>query len=116
MNMRLAIVGSREYSNYDETCEIIDFFAKRFKLTEIVSGGARGADTLGKRYAVEHEISYKEFPALWDTYGKRAGFLRNRQIVEYSDMILAFWNGSKGTKNTIDICKELQKRYYIIKV
>ena len=72
----------------------------------IVSGGANGADTLAKRYAIEHSLNYKEYLPDWKTYGKRAGFIRNQDIIDNSDFVFAFWDGaSAGTKNSIDLAK-----------
>ena len=70
---------------------------------EIVCGGATGADTLGKRFAEELGYSVKMFPADWKKYGRRAGPVRNQQMGEYADALIAFWDGiSHGTKNMID--------------
>jgi len=77
-------------------------------ISEIVSGGARGTDALAERYALEKKIPIKVFPSDWKKHGKSAGPLRNREIVVYSDTILAFWDGeSTGTKSTIAIAKEM---------
>jgi hypothetical protein len=87
---------------------------KRLTIGEIVSGGERGADALAKRYAEEYGHAYKEFPADRETHGNRAGFLRNEQIIQYSDCCIAFWDGkSRGTKLTIDLCKRYNKPCYI---
>lgn len=69
----------------------------------IVSGGAIGADRLGEMYAKECDYNLKIFKANWDEHGKAAGPIRNKEMAEYSDMLIAFWDGkSKGTKNMID--------------
>ena len=71
---------------------------------EIVSGGARGADKLGERYAAERGYGLKIFPADWNRYGKRAGYLRNEQMAQYADVCICFWDGeSRGTKHMIDL-------------
>ncbi len=83
-------------------------------IDEIVSGGARGADALAKRFAEEYGNAYVEFPVYWETHGNRAGFLRNEQIIQYSDCCIAFWDSkSRGTKLTIDLCKRYNKPCYI---
>lgn len=72
-------------------------------ITEVVSGGARGADALGERWAAIHDIPVKVFEAAWDTYGKSAGARRNVEMADYADALIAFWDGqSKGTKHMID--------------
>ena len=100
--MRIAIIGSRKILGseeywYQKICEKIPP-----KLTEIVSGGADGIDTLARRYAYEHGILFKEFPPDYKRYGKSAAYIRNAQIVEYADMAFAFWDGkSRGTADAI---------------
>lgn len=81
----------------------------------VVSGGASGVDSFAEALARGKGLQTVVFPALWGTYGKRAGAIRNRQIVEASDRIVAFWDGkSKGTKISIDIAKELKKPCEIV--
>jgi hypothetical protein len=83
----------------------------------IVSGGARGADRLAKQYAEEHEdIHYIEFKADWQTHGKKAGIVRNYDIVRESNRVLAFWNGkSKGTKHTIQLARQYHKPVRVVR-
>ena len=74
---------------------------------EIVSGCARGTDTIGEIYAEKLGLSVKKFPAQWDKYGRRAGYLRNEEMAIYADALIAFWDGqSKGTKHMIDLAKK----------
>jgi len=74
---------------------------------EIVSGGADGVDKLGERYAKEHNHKLTIMNADWKQYGKVAGPIRNRQMAEYADALIAFWlDSSKGTKNMIDTARE----------
>lgn len=101
---RLIVAGSRDFTDYDLAETVIREFMKDHEVTEIVGGGARGADALGKRFAETHGIPYKEFPADWNGLGKRAGYVRNVDMAEYSDMLIAFWDyESKGTKHMINI-------------
>ena len=71
------IVGSRSFSDYELFVAKCDLFLRNWGSVVIVSGGARGADALAKRYAVDRGYCYMEFPADWDTYGRRAGYIRN---------------------------------------
>jgi hypothetical protein len=98
--MKLAIVGSRNFTDYKRLSRIVD--KVKGQITLIVSGGARGADTLGERYAKERAIPYLIFPANWDKYGKKAGVLRNQDIVDNADVMIAFLvPESKGTRDSI---------------
>lgn len=107
--MKLAIVGSRDFNDYEFLKKIIDYHS----CTQIISGGARGADRLAKRYAAEHGIPIKEFLPDWDTHGKAAGYLRNEQIVETCDELVAFWDGeSRGTKHSITLAEKASKPVY----
>ena len=104
-NFRIIIAGSREFDNYSLLERIMDKLLSNIKYDiVIVCGKARGADTLGERYAKEkgYEIDY--YPAQWNLYGKRAGYIRNEQMAQNADALVAFWDGhSKGTKHMIDL-------------
>lgn len=102
--MNYGIIGSRTFHNYEMLKIVCDRLIR--STDTIVSGGASGADILGKQYAIDKKLNYIEFPADWNKYGKRAGFIRNQTIIDNSDFIIAFWDGvSNGTKNSIDIAK-----------
>jgi ABC-type sugar transport system substrate-binding protein len=104
--VKVGIVGSRGFDDYP-TMERILLETINPMEDSIVSGGAKGADTLAKRFADENEIYIKEFPAEWNVHGKYAGLYRNDDIVAQSDYIIAFWDGkSKGTKDTIDKARD----------
>jgi len=103
----VAIIGSRSITNCEE---VIEKVLKDIEITEIVSGGAIGVDTVAKRYAKKNNIKYKEFLPDYRRYRNYAPIKRNDQIVEYSDIVLAIWDGfSKGTKYTIQKALELEK-------
>ena len=90
---------------------ILISFLKNIKRVQKHDKGCRGADLLGEEYAKEHKIPLKIFPADWDTYGKRAGYLRNKQMAEYASkengVLVAFPVGdSKGTKMMIRLAHE----------
>jgi hypothetical protein len=73
------------------------------KLTQVVSGKARGWDTVGEVWARQAGIQVKPFPAYWEQYGRRAGFMRNAEMAAQADALLAIWDGrSKGTRNMIE--------------
>lgn len=105
---RIIIAGSRGFSDYEFLHCIMDISSFRFDgIDEVVSGGARGADLLGERWANEHDIPIRRFHAQWDKYGKRAGYLRNKEMAEYATHLVAFWDGkSKGTRHMISLANE----------
>lgn len=109
--IKVIIAGTRDFNDYAFLKKNVDYFLQGINPNneeiEIVSGNARGADKLGERYAKEHNLPVKLFPANWDKYGKRAGYLRNQEMANYADVLIAFWDEkSKGTKHMIDIAKK----------
>ena len=107
----VGVVGSRTFKDYLLLSKELD----KISITKIVSGGAMGADSLAIQYAIYKGLPYIIYPANWDLHGKKAGFIRNIEIVSNSDEIIAFWDGvSKGTKSTIDIANKQGKKVTII--
>ena len=108
--MKLAVVGSRDWQDVKLIETKLDAIRKKYKIHQIISGGAKGVDTIAVGFAKFYKIPYKEFLADWVTYGRSAGFRRNADIIEACDQCIAFWDGiSKGTKHSIDIAKKLGK-------
>lgn len=111
--MKLAIIGSRSFNDYKKLEDTL--FPYLTRITLVVSGGARGADTLGEQWAKNNNIKTLIFPADWEKYGKRAGFIRNEDIIKNCEVCIAFWDGeSKGTKHSISLCEKYNKPYRII--
>ena len=106
--MKIAVVGSRGLKVND---------LGRYLpagVTEIVSGGARGIDTCAREYAEKNRIKLTEFLPQYEKYGRSAPLKRNLQIIDYADLVLAFWDGkSKGTKYVIEQCKKQNKEIKI---
>lgn len=101
--MKIAIIGSRNIKSIDLNEYVTDN-------DEIVSGGARGIDTLAAEFARQRGIKLTEFLPEYEKYGKAAPIIRNKQIVDYADKVIAFWNGkSKGTKHTVEYAKKINK-------
>ena len=102
------IAGSRNFCDYkmlEDRCQSVlaNWCAENGCDVQIITGGARGADELGKRYAQEHQWEYQEFPANWDLHGKAAGPIRNREMAKTAHVLIAFWDGrSRGTRNMIN--------------
>lgn len=110
--MNIAIIGSRSFSNYELLCETINNYLIKNELTAkcVVSGGAKGADVLGEKFANENGLEMIVFRPDWKKYGRSAGFIRNTQIIENSDIIFTFWDGkSSGTKDSITKAEKLGK-------
>lgn len=102
----MAVIGSRSFNNYEYLKNHLQFF----DISLIISGGARGADSLARQYAMENGIPIKEFIPQWEIYGKSAGYIRNKEIVLHADEVIAFWDGkSKGTQHSINIANEMGK-------
>lgn len=113
--MKTIIAGSRDVIDYEIVKKAIE--NSGFKITQIVSGGARGVDRLGERYAKENNIPVKQFLPDWDKFGKRAGFMRNTEMANYSDACIAIWDGeSRGTKHMIDIAEDFELHLYVEEV
>lgn len=105
---RLAIVGYRYFTDYETFTQIVNEYMIDYEVTTIISGGAEGVDTMAKKYADEYEYNYIEFPAEWTKYGTKAGPIRNTQIVQNCDRVLALTSvNSRGTFDTIKKAKKL---------
>lgn len=110
-DMKVAVIGSRGLS----VSNLGRYLPEN--TTEIVSGGAKGVDTSAREYALSHGIKLTDFLPEYTKYGRSAPLKRNITIIEYSDIVLAFWDGkSRGTKFVIDNCRKLgvEVRVYII--
>ena len=118
--IKIIIAGPRDFNNQSFVFSALDMvFSRLIKNSEentdslenieIVEGGATGIDSLAKSYAISKNIKYKEFPADWDKHGRAAGPIRNKQMAEYSDILIAFRyvdNPSRGTENMIKQAKD----------
>lgn len=102
--MKVAVIGSRDLT----VANLEDYLPE--DVTEIVSGGARGIDTCAREYANANGIKLKEFLPAYNKYGRGAPLRRNLEIVDYADLVLAFWDGrSRGTNYVIEACKQRKK-------
>lgn len=104
--MKIIIAGSRTITDRSLVEECVE--NSGFDISCVVSGCARGVDTLAIQYAYKNGIELKRFPADWKKYGLSAGYKRNQQMAEYSDGLISIWDGqSPGTKNMIQIAKNM---------
>jgi predicted Rossmann fold nucleotide-binding protein DprA/Smf involved in DNA uptake len=105
-----AVVGSRTFENFKLLNEVLS----ALNITKIVSGGAKGADSLVAKYAKANKILLEEHIPEWDKYGKSAGFKRNARIIDSCDEVIAFWDGiSKGTAHSVAYAKARNKPVFI---
>lgn len=130
--MKVAVIGSRTFGDYAMIKDYLDRLNAMREISRIISGGAAGADMLGERWAEENKVEKLVFEAKWDDlthsdalikvnsrgkqYDARAGFRRNKDIIEAADVVIAFWDGSsRGTKDGIDHAGKIGKPIKIIR-
>lgn len=122
MTFHCLIVGSRGYTDYASFKAKCDALLAGKTDIEIVSGGASGTDAMAERYARELGYPLQIFPADWSRYGKRAGYVRNREMHAYISTfpergVIAFWDGqSKGTAQSFALAKEFDNPIRIIRI
>lgn len=111
--MKLAIIGSRSFTNFEHLNEMLTPYTH--EISEIISGGAPGADKLAEQWADLHNIPVTVFKADWEKFGRSAGPKRNHDIIMNCDECIAFWDGeSTGTKHSIGLCKKYNKPVRVI--
>lgn len=110
--MRTIIAGSRGIVLF----EILELAIKKapFEVTTVISGGADGVDKMGENYAKKHKLPVEVFLPDWAKHGKAAGPIRNRQMADNAEALLALWDGvSRGTKNMIEEAKARNLHVYV---
>lgn len=110
--MKIAIVGSRKFNDYELLKNVVKDYIVKYNCVNItiVSGGAKGADTLAEHFAKEFDFEMKIFHPDWEQLGRDACSARNTQIVTFSDIVFAFWDGSSpGTKDSIKKAEQMKK-------
>ena len=116
-DVKVIIAGGREFTDYAVLKRVCDHMLSKVKETSnltIISGGARGVDQMGERYAKENNINLTIKKADWETHGKSAGYKRNQEMANIATHLIAFWDGqSRGTKHMIDIAKRDNLKSYV---
>ena len=113
MKRKVLVCGGVVFNNEALLAETLDAILEK-ENTVIVSGGAKGADTLAEKYAADNGIEIKVFPAEWSKYGRSAGPIRNKKMLDFisgsgNPLVVAFWDGkSRGTKNTIGTARKMK--------
>ncbi|MCK5560131.1 MAG: DUF2493 domain-containing protein [Thermoplasmata archaeon] len=98
--MKIIIAGSRQITDYDLLLAAIS--ESGFEIDQVISGAAQGVDALGERYAAENGITLVSKPAQWHAFGPRAGFIRNVEMANCADGLIALWDGkSSGTRHMV---------------
>ena len=115
---RVIIAGGRDFDDYELLVKSVDRWLARVRDDIcIVCGKARGADTLGEQYAKERGYPVHYFPADWKKFGKSAGYIRNTEMAQNADALIAFWDGkSKGTAYVINRCHKTGKKVTVYKI
>ena len=119
MDVKLAIVGSRSFNDYATFNYVMNKICREngYQVKLVVSGGAAGADTFGEQFARLRNIPVKVFRPDWNREGKKAGFLRNVDIIKACNVCVAFWDGeSHGTRHDIQLCIEQKKDCWVYNI
>jgi len=113
--MKTIIAGSRDFESYAILYAVMQ--SVPWEITEVVSGCARGVDTMGENWAGDNRVPVKKFPAEWKTYGKCAGYLRNNEMANYADALVAIrFQGSKGTLHMLDLADQANLKIYKVEI
>jgi hypothetical protein len=112
--MKVIIAGSRDFKDFEKVWTHMDKLP--WEVTEVVCGGARGADRLGERWAKENAIPVKYFYPDWNHEGRGAGYRRNEEMAKYADCLVAFDMGTKGTAHMIACAKHYGLGCYIVHI
>lgn len=117
--VKLAIVGSRNFNDYKKLEKEVDGIRSDVDVTLIVSGGCKGADSLAEKYAISNNIPISIHKPDWDMYGKAAGPIRNKLIIDEADIVLAFPQKGvihSGTRNSISLANKAHKKVIITEI
>lgn len=110
--MKTIIAGSRTIEEYAVVEAAVA--ASGFAITEVISGCAHGVDRLGERWAVEHGIPIRHFPADWKRYKRSAGPIRNNEMVGHAEALIAIWDGrSDGTRHIINAARREGRKVFV---
>jgi hypothetical protein len=114
--MKVIVAGGRDFTNFELLFAALNELSKEVNITEIVSGTAKGADSLGECWANLSKIPVKQFTPDWKTYGKSAGPIRNKSMAEHGDILILFWDGkSRGSKSMLNEMTKLGKPVKLFK-
>lgn len=107
MSARIIVCGCRNFSDKEKCFDSLEEILSSYKEYEIVSGGAKGADSFGEEYAAAHDVKVTVFKPEWKKYGKAAGPIRNKEMLDYASednpVVIAFWDGKKQRDKGYDL-------------
>jgi glycerol-3-phosphate dehydrogenase len=110
--MKVIIAGTRDITDMDLVTEAVK--QSGFEITEVVTGMARGVDILAEQYGYDQRLNIQRFYAKWDSYGKMAGKIRNIEMANYAEALIAVWDGkSTGTRHMIEKALEKGLKVYV---
>lgn len=115
---RIIVAGSRGFNDYALLDRKLTHILQRLTPddTVIVSGTARGADIMGEHWAEAHGFEVMRFPADWERHGRRAGYIRNEEMLKVATHLVAFWDGqSSGTAHMIDIARKKGLKVVVVR-
>jgi hypothetical protein len=113
--MKVIIAGSQTFTDYQCLCQVLA--PDRHRITQVLTGGAHGAEQLGYRWAWKHQITHQLFRADWERFGKSAGVRRNYQMAQAGDLLLAFWDGqSPGIAHLVQCMRQVGKPVVVVRV
>lgn len=120
-DFRVIIAGSRDFYDYKllkEKCDYYLSYALKDPLRNIivVSGHAKGADSLGERYAKERGLSCEIYPADWDQFGKKAGYIRNNAMANIGDCLIAFLGAGSENRGTNMMIRVAENRNLPVRI
>ncbi len=114
---KIVIAGCRDFNDYNKAKDFIESCLEKISSEHeiiILSGGCRGADLLGERYAKEKGYSVEKHPANWGKYGKSAGVKRNEEMAKNCDVVICFWDQkSRGTRNMISVAQKYEREIFV---
>jgi hypothetical protein len=105
--MKVLVCGGRNYQNKNKVYSILDSIHRETPISLIIHGGAKGADSFAREWAIDNDIIFQTYHADWNRYGKVAGRFRNTEMLEKSqpNLVVAF-PGGNGTAHMISITKK----------
>lgn len=115
--MKLIVAGSRTFQDRQKVFDVLDYYHSIHGFTYVLSGMANGPDLFGKEWAESHGIPVVEFPAEWDRYKNAAGFIRNSEMANEADYLIAFmtYPSSNGTADMISKMRDRTLLVYVEK-